>query len=239
MAALCEVGPILLVIPLLVIRAVKAYRRNAWFEAIMLTGYLLTIGSIFIQFEGSTGVRNTSRLYSFLTLALIYFVPLTWNWARNKSDNVRYVAGTLSLMAVVGGMVLFASQLPAIQKPIIAPFMSEVDAKISEKYWNTLPSNAMVFDPVPSRSVILFGRAIETGLTWYEYTPKWIELISNPDPVKIHQAGYDYIYLDEEAWNESSGIYKSIGNQACTQLMESEKVWPGVIRKMYDIRACK
>ena len=129
LVALCETGPILLVIPLLIIRTVKAYRHNAWFEAILLTGYLLTIGSIFIQFEDLIGVRNTSRLYSFLTLALIYFIPLTWNWASNKSDSVRYVAGTLSLLAVIGGMVLFASQLPAIQKPIITPFMSEVDAE--------------------------------------------------------------------------------------------------------------
>lgn len=239
LAALFEIGPVLLVLPLMVIYGKQCWKEQRWFESIFVSGYLLTVFSILINFQGSTGVRNTSRLYYFLTAAMIYFVPLLWNWISQKTDGWKYTGAGLYLLSITGGFVLFAAQLPAIQTPVVAPFMSELDAKISQQYWNKLDKNAMVFDPVPYRSVIIFGRAVEAGETWYEYTPAWQALYDHPDPVAIHQAGYDYIYVDEDYWNSTTIPVQSSLKQGCVRQMESLKMWPGIVRKLFDISRCK
>lgn len=239
LVALFEVGPILLVIPLMAIWGYKAYRSNRWFEAALILGFLLTVGSILVNFEGSTGVRNTSRLYSFLVIAMIYFVPLLWRWASHRSDAWRYTGIGVFLISMVSGFILLASQFPSIQTPVVTPFMSELDARFSQKYWNKLDKEDMVFDPVPYRAVIVFGRAVEAGLTWYEYTPEWEALYANPDPVLIHLAGYDYIYVDEEYWNSTTIKVQENLRAACVKQMESEKMWPGIIRKLFDVSKCK
>ncbi len=239
LAALLEIGPVILVIPLVICWGYKALRAQRWFETCLIAGFLLTLGSTLVNFEGSTGVRNTSRLYSFLLLCMIYFTPLLWNWVQRRADIWKYTGAGIYLIAVTGGFVLLAVQIPTIQKPIVTPFMSELDAKISQKYWNKLDQNAMVFDSNPSRSVIVFGRALEAGLTWYEYFPEWSSLRSDPDPVKIHKAGYDYVYVDEEYWNSENIPVQMYMQEACVVPLESEKMWPGIIRKLFDVTGCR
>ena len=99
LAALFEIGPVLLVLPLMLIWAVKACRAGRWFESALIFGFSLTVGSILLNFQGSTGVRNTSRLYSFLFLTVIYFVPLVWNWAAHRANGWRYTAAGLYLIS--------------------------------------------------------------------------------------------------------------------------------------------
>lgn len=238
LTALFEIGPVLLVLPLMLIRAVKANRAGRRFEAAVIFGFSLTLGSILLNFQGSTGVRNTSRLYSFLTLTLIYFVPLFWNWVSHRADSLRYTFAGLYLLAVCGGLVLFSAQVPAVQSPVLAPYMTELDAQISDKYWNTLPADTMVFDPLPYRAVTVFGRAVQGGLTWYEMTPDWTALYNHPDPASIHAAGYDYVYVDEKYWNSTTIPVQSLMKQKCVRPVESLKLWPGIIRKLFDVSGC-
>ncbi len=204
LTALFEIGPVLLVLPLIVVWGIKVFRNKRWFEGALIIGFFLTIGSILINFEGSTGVRNTSRLYSFLTLVTLYFVPLLWRWASHRSDVVKYSGISLFFISLVSGFVIFASQLTAIQLPVVAPFMTELDAKISQQYWNVLNKKTMVFDPIPYRSVIIFGRAVEAGQTWYEYLPEWKALYELPG------SGKDFKKLDTTlfTWMKSIGTAK-------------------------------
>ena len=73
--------------------AIKAYRAGRWYEASFILSGLLTLGMLFVQFSGSTGVRNTSRLYTFTNLCLLYAVPLVWIWARRRTMLIKYLAG--------------------------------------------------------------------------------------------------------------------------------------------------
>ncbi len=61
--ALLEIGPILLVLPLVCVWGVKAFRAGRWYEAAIVITGVITLGMVLVQFTGSTGVRNTSRLY--------------------------------------------------------------------------------------------------------------------------------------------------------------------------------
>jgi hypothetical protein len=239
LVALFEIGPVLLILPLVIIWGYKAWKNNRWFEAALIFGFGITIASILVNFSGSTGVRNTSRLYYFLIVASIYFVPLLWNWASHRTDVIRYGSMAIYTISLVGGFVLFANQLPSVQSPVIAPFMTELDAKTEQKYWNKLDRNAMVFDPIPYRAVVIFGRAVEVGSTWYDYDPKWEAFYQKPDPVELHKAGYDYVYVDEDYWNDQTIRAFSYLSNPCVRQMEALKMWPEITRKMFDISKCK
>jgi hypothetical protein len=142
------------------------------------------------------------------------------------------------MISITGGLVLFAVQLPGLQMSVESTFLNELDAKIMDQYWNKLDSKAMVFDSIPSRSVTVFGRAVNAGTTWYDLNPEWKSLVAHPDPYQLKKAGYDYVYIDEEFWSIENGKNQALLNQSCVKPMESLKMWPGLIRKFMDISKC-
>ena len=236
--ALLEIGPVIFAVPFMIYYGIRSLRGGRWIEASLILGFALTIGSILINFEGSTGVRNTSRLYSFLTLSTIFFIPLIWRWIAKKKEWAHVLFGSLTLISLIGGLVLFAVQLPGLQMSVESTFLNELDARIMDRYWNKLDLKAMVFDSIPSRSVTVFGRAVNAGATWYELNPEWKSLVAHPDPYQLKKAGYDYIYIDEEYWSLENGKNQGLLNQSCVKPMESIKMWPGLIRKLMDISKC-
>ncbi len=237
--ALFEIGPVIFLLPLLVYFGIRAYKASRWVDCLMVTGYLLTLAAIFVNFEGSTGVRNTSRLYSFLTILFVYSVPLTWLWAKHHKPYLQYSAVALAGMMITGGMVAFAFQLPSMLTSSPSYYMNELDAKILDKYWNQFDQQDMVFDPVPARAVTVFGRAVNAGATWYELKPDWKELVANPDPHLLKQSGYQYAYFDEEYWAEDTGKVQELFADKCVKQMEFIKAWPGLQRRLFDISKCK
>jgi hypothetical protein len=236
--SLLEIGPILLVAPFLVLYWVRCIKQERWFESFFILSFFLTMGSVILNYEGVTGVRNTIHLYLFILLFTIYFVPVLWEWAVQKGSMAFSVVGMAAMISILGGLVLFAVQLPSLQMSIESTFLNELDAKVMDSYWNKLGRNAMVFDTIPSRSVTVFGRPVNAGTTWYDLTEKWKTLSANPDPYQLKMAGYDYAYLDEESWAANGGKNQEMFHQACVKPLESLKAWPGLIRKLFDISAC-
>ena len=58
---------------------------------------------IIVEFAGSTGVRNTSRLYQFSGLSLIFFVPLVWMYVSRRKDSMKALAGLAGGIIMLGG----------------------------------------------------------------------------------------------------------------------------------------
>lgn len=237
--AFFELGPVILLLPLLVYFGIRSFRAHRWVDSILIFGFLLTLAAVFVNFEGSTGVRNTSRLYSFLTISFIYFVTLAWMWLKQRRPCLQYAGITLGVIICVSGLVVFAFQLPSMIASAPSYYMNELDAQILDKYWNTFDHDAMVFDAVPSRAVTVFGRAVNAGMTWYEFKPEWKALVSNPDPHAIKKAGYRYVYMDEEFWAKDQGAIRTYYSDPCVKPMEFIKAWPGLQRRLFDISKCK
>ncbi len=237
--ALFELGPVILLMPLLVYFGIRSFRAHRWVDSILIFGFLLTLAAVFVNFEGSTGVRNTSRLYSFLTISFIYFVSLAWMWLKQRRPYLQYAGIMLGAMMCVSGLVVFAFQLPSMIASVPSYYMNELDAQILDKYWNTFDQDAMVFDAVPSRAVTVFGRAVNAGMTWYEFKPEWKELVSTPDPHAVQKAGYRYVYMDEEFWAKDQGAIQTYYSDSCVKPMEFIKAWPGLQRRLFDISKCK
>ncbi len=239
LAALVELGPVLLVFPLLIAWGLKAFRRQRWYEAVLVIAAVLSLAMVFIHFSGSPGVRNTSRMYVFVDTLALFAVPLGWMWAAHRPGWVRGAAAGLLAAAMFGGLGMFAVELPAVQKPVYSYFITALDARMARNYWNQLEPGSMVFDPDPYRAPTLFGRPNDSSTTWFATKPEWQALRDSPDPLRLRQAGYAYLYLDNHYWQSLSPPLQQAFDNPCVQLVDEYDDPQGNFRRLYDIRSCR
>jgi hypothetical protein len=77
--ALAEIGPVIAVLPFLFIWGYRAWQAKHWLYTAVALSALLSLAIVFVSYTGSEGEANTTRLYVFLELAILFFVPLIWN----------------------------------------------------------------------------------------------------------------------------------------------------------------
>ncbi len=239
LVALFELGPVLLVYPLLAAWGIKAFRLRRWYEAATAATALVMLLMVFVQFTGSTGVRNTPRLYVFLPLLACFAVALAWIWAARRSQAVKVLVAGLGLISMMGGVLVTGTELFAIQRPVYSYFLTALDARMTRQYWDQLEPGAMVFDAEPSRSVMIFGRPSDAAYSWYQFKPGWEELRRNPDPYRLNAAGFGYLYLDEPYWDDI-GLQKQQAFSGSCVKMIAEYTDPLIgYRRLYDLRSCR
>lgn len=236
--ALMEIGPILLVLPLVCIWGGKAFRAGRWYEAAAVISGVITLGMVLVQFTGSTGVRNTSRLYGFIGVCALFAVPVTWRWAVHRSAVLKAVVSAIGLVIITGGLVLFAVELVAVQKPILSTFITDLDARMYKNYWNRLEPAALVFDPDPFRAPTVLGRPTNSSVTWFQKKREWEVLADAPDPVDLRAAGYRYVYLDNKYWDQLPERYQARLNDPCVQVIQVYEDWKHDWRSLLDIGGC-
>jgi len=237
--ALIEIGPALILLPLAIIYGIKAFRNKRWYEAASILGGLITIPLLFVQYTGSAGVRNTSRLYGFIGLAQGWGMPLAWMWARKRSETIKAALAVLGSVVVFGGMVLLGIEMTAAQKPVRSSFITELDEPFAAAYWNKLDKNYMLFDSNPSRGVTLFGLFTNASDTWLIQKKEWEVLYEKPDPYDLRAAGYGYLYIDNVYWYDIKTLEKAHLRDACVQLVKEVKHKRlDDFRRLYDIRTC-
>jgi len=237
--ALLETGPAILIFPLLVLWGWKAYRAERWYETALVLSGMLSLAMLFVNFTGSTGVRNTTRLYTFLSLSSLFFVPLAWNWASRRKDYAKLAAGTAGAMIMVSGLVFLAIEFFAIQQPVLSYFIDPMDVKMMEYHWDELEEDSMVFDPTPSRSPTIFARVSDSYATWYEVKPEWRALQKEPYLDGLVAAGYDYLYVDERYWDgRPVPVQESLQDECVVLLDEVTAKREPRYRRLYDLRGC-
>ena len=106
LAAVCEAGPLLLVLPLIALWGWRALRAGRWYEAALAATAILSLGLLFVQYAGSTGVRNSTRLYLFLPLCLVFAVPAAWLWVARRSVWMKTLVFSLGAAACLSGEVM-------------------------------------------------------------------------------------------------------------------------------------
>ena len=244
-AGLAEIGPVILVLPLLFVWGLKMVRAQRWWEAGVAASAALGIFSLFVKYAGTAGQSASVRLFATLVIPpTFYAVPLGWNWLKKRSQQMKVVALSFGLVAVVGGLVFFGIQLIAAQKSVLPLFIADLDVTMEKRYWDQLPEGAMVFDPEPRRAVTVFGRGSDAMISWAP-KPEWESLLANPDPYQINAAGFDYIYFGIEYWEKLTEEQRQKLQSACVKLVDEVK---GIrapddqrkdFRRLLNISACK
>ncbi|MCJ7434323.1 MAG: hypothetical protein MUO77_12620, partial [Anaerolineales bacterium] len=241
-AALLELGPTIIVFPLAFIYGSKAFKESNWLEAGFVFSGVVSLLMVFAQYSGNAGLTATSRLYgNFIFVSWIYAVPLAWKWVSQKGESAQNIVLSFGFVASVSGLVLFASQISAFYRPVSSYILSDLDVKMYEKYWDKLPEGVMVFDASTPRGATVFGRGSDSAETLYRERADFIALVDAPDPVRIHAAGYDYMYYANFYWDD----HKDFLDAPCVKVIEqvddihSATGEMGNFRRLADISACK
>jgi hypothetical protein len=242
LVALVEVGPVILVLPWVVIWGIKAYRANRWFEAGWIFATLAGLGLVFIQYSGTGGIVPFDKWQSsIINLCKLYAVPLLWLWAKDRAEAIKPVLGSFFIVTILGGLVIFSLETIAIPKPTYSYYIATLDARMEHDFWNKLPQGVLIFDPNPNRAPVIFGRPTDSSLTWYQSKPEWQKLFNAPNPVNLRAAGFSYIYLDLNYWNQIGPSFDQMLQSSCVhQVKEYTQDSPSYdFRRLLDIRDCK
>lgn len=236
---LTELGFAVLLIFLAVKFTRRRLQRQDWFWA------GLGLGSFFCFFFPLFFVygvdRSTTRFVATaLWLWVVIAFPGLWASFWKGRRTIRALLATAYLVTIFGGIVMFTVSLPAITHPQFSYFIQSVDTHVGAKYWNRLPESAQVFDALPYRAVVLFGRASRAYSDIYEELPEWRELLDHFDPVLIAHQGYSYIYMDQNWLKKlSPEQMAAFTGPDCVTMVEKFYQDDGGERILYDIRKCK
>ncbi len=244
-AGLLEIGPVILVTPLLAYWGSKCLRLGKWYEASLIAASWGSVLALFLAFKGPLFTATPRLMSGWFFVCILYAVPLAWLWLERRSDAWKIGSVTIGLTTCLGGLVLFGVQLAAIQKPIYATFITPMDAKMSQEYWNRLAPATWVFDPVVYRAPTVFGRFTDSSPSWYIRSPDWQVLSDAPDPYKLRAAGFAYMYFDSDYWNGLTSAQQLLFNVTCVKEVaqvngiHSEKDYTKDFRRLLDIQACR
>jgi len=244
LVALAEIGPILLLVPLLVKWFLRLVRHRVWGESLVIGSGLASLATVLVNYTGTGGLRNTSRFYGeLLFMCKIYAVPLLWVWLRGRPPRLRAFWAAAATVAVAGGLVFFASELSAINQPVLTTFATNLDVKMLDDFWDQLEPGTLIFDPIAFRAPALFARPTKAAFNWYQADPVWIARVKSPDVYDLRAAGFDYVYVDKH-YMLSLGRHDSDWLEApCVRLVReyarvvAEKDY-GDYRRLFDIRGC-
>jgi hypothetical protein len=244
LAAIFEVGPIVLALPFVLRWGYQVLQEEKWFQAALVASAIPSLLSIFIEYSGNAGITATTRLLSNLFFVCkIFAVPLFWLWLQSQSEWKHHLFYGLGIAAILAGFVLFAIQLIAVPRPVYTEFLTDMDARFYEAYWNRLsPPSAWVFDPDSTRALTIFGRQADSLINLGVSTPEYSALVEDPDPYQLNAAGYRYVYADKDYWKE----YAALFDQPCVKIMKTvegvKELHNGLVpdfRRLADISECR
>lgn len=235
-----ECGPIALAFPLVLIWGWKSWKNRRYIDAAYIGTAILGLAFCFVQIT-SKGINTAvNRVQNdFLEVSLLFAVPVLFYWLRDRSQVMKIKVGLLAFLALFGGMVVLGTELSGIQEPELGLFITEMDVRMMDKYWNKLEEDATVLDPNIPRSITLFARSGNSSVDFYEPTQEWENLIYDPDPQVMAQAGYDYLYYDREYWKTLTPKEQNLLTSSCITIMNEESEWTGDFRVLLDIRRCR
>lgn len=238
--AICEVGPVFLVVPLFITFGIRSFRAKQYIYSILTIGVLLSLLMIFVEYQGTAGISASKRLVLFaFDLLILFTIPLLWIWLKRKKNQIKILVSGIAIITMIGGLIYFFITTIAIQKPVLSYYIDLMDASVQNIYWNKLDEDAMVFDFDPSRSVTIFARPIKSNQSWYKVLPEYNQLKSDPDPYQLNEAGYTHFYLAMSGYNQLLQRSRNQLADPCIEMVYEKEDWKGDFRWLMDISACK
>ena len=243
--AMLEIGPVILVSPLVLAWGRRCLRSGRWFEASLIATSAGALAAVFVSFKGPLFTAAPRLMSGWFLVCGLYFVPLFWYWSGRLREFARIGALVAGSISCLGGVILFGVQLVAIQRPVYSTFISQMDAKMAEEHWNQLEPAQLVFDPLVFRAPTVFGRPTRSSPTWYTRSEEWEKLRDAADPYKLRGAGFAYMYFDSDYWEQLSRVQQTALESPCVKQLwqvdgiHSEADYTKDFRRLLDVRACR
>ena len=240
---LAEAGPTLLLFPIVISRMKSDLKHSRTFEfGLGIASFLGIIIPLFVNYAAA---RDIVRLTAFgLSAWLFLAIQPLWGAIKRALLWKNIGIGIGYAITIFGGIALFAFQTTAIFSPQVSSFVTSMDSRISQTYWNRLNPQVMVFDPIGFRSQTLFGRLSIDAIDGFPIS-QFVPYLAAPDPTELHKLGFDYVYIDKRYWDHLLPIYQQGLYASCTQVMkrlEKNNSATGELadfRVLIDITNCK
>jgi hypothetical protein len=234
---LLELGPALLLAPTAAWLTVRMVRRRRWLRAgLGLAAFVSMAFPVFVRYGMDRSITRMPAMALWLWLLLAF--PLLWLAYKKAGSLRRSVLLAGYGITILGGFVMFTTQMTALPLNQPSYFLGDLDADMSRDLWGRLDPNAYVFDTVPYRSVTVFGQATYAHDTIYIPHQEWLDLLSSPNASDIARAGYRYVYIDESWWNELSAEQQAGLLQPCVNTILEKSVPKGLFRVLLDVSGC-
>jgi hypothetical protein len=238
-ALLFELGPALLLIPVIFTRFKKELvHKDLFLPGLCISVILSLVFPLFFQYEVDRSITRMPATALWTSLVLAF--PILWMAFFHVKTIARLGMVVGYIMIVLGGMVIFRTQLNSISKVELSYYIDDLDASYAVDYWDKLPTGTQVLDRVPERSVTIFGRITRANSGIYDPLPEWEALIANPDPVQIAAAGYEYVYMDKVWWENLTHDQRVSFEQPCIDVVDERRQNDGTdYRLLINVGACR
>ncbi|HEX9090845.1 MAG TPA: hypothetical protein VF831_05115, partial [Anaerolineales bacterium] len=238
-ALLAELGPALLLVPVIFWRFRKHLLQRHWFTAGLAISVVLSLViPLFFQYEVDRSITRMPATALWTSLVLAF--PILWMLFSHAKWPARTGVALGYLVIVLAGVVIFRIQLYSISTPQYAYYIDGLDAGYTADYWDKLPPGSQVLDRIAERSVTVFGRITRASSGIYDPLPDWQALVADPEPGKVAAAGYDYIYMDRIWWEGLSAAQQTSFKQPCIDIIDSrEQDNKTNYRLLLDVSPCK
>jgi hypothetical protein len=238
-ALLAEIGPTLLLVPVIFLRFKKQLNHNDWLSTGLAVSVVLSLlFPLFLKYEVDRSITRmpATALWTILVLGF----PILW-MAFNRLNTIVRIGMAIGYIVIVfAGIVIFRSQLATIPDEEYTYYIDGLDASYAIDYWNTLPEADQVLDRIPERSVTIFGRISRASSGIYTPLPDWEALIADPNPTQIAAAGYHYVFMDRVWWDHLAPTQQAVFQQPCIDIIDERKQSGDTdYRLLVDVSACK
>lgn len=234
-----ECGPLLFAFPFVLMWGWKSLKHKKYIEAAYIGTSLIGLAFCFVQIISKGIDTAVNRVQNdFLEVTLLFVVPVFFYWVKNKKTGTKATIALLALISVIGGVVVMGTELSGIQDPKLSLFITEMDVRMMDKYWDKLEKDVMVLDPEIPRAITLFARSGKSSVDFYEPTNEWQVMIYDPDPAEMAEVGYKYLYYGRDYWKTLTKEEQSLLQSACVVVVNEETEWTGDFRRLIDVSGC-
>ncbi|HSB65922.1 MAG TPA: hypothetical protein VLD65_05040, partial [Anaerolineales bacterium] len=234
---LAEAGPTLILLVLAAIFWLRGLPKAHYLPQALLVGSILSLlFPIFFKYGLDFDITRLVGAALWLSIALAF--PFLWLWLVKSRQGFRLLAGFGYCVTIFAGLVMLSVELIAIPASQTTYYLKFMESDFAKSYWNKLESQAQVLDSVPERSVLLFGRASFAAKDVYQRAPEWQALVAAPDPARVANEGYSYVYMDEVWWQKIPAGIRYAYNQPCVKQVAVMNFSASAFRRLYDIQDC-
>lgn len=234
-----ELGPALLLAPLIVWSAIRCFRRGRFFTlAVCLSTLVGFVAPLFLRYEVD---RDITRMAYYALLGWILLAaPLLAAMAR-ANRALGYRVGVLGWGGAVclGGLAVLGPLLTAVPKAMLSTEIAPVDAAMTRQVWDRLPPQATVLDSNSWRAVAVTGRPTRSAADSSRLLDSWRDLTSQPEAGRVARAGFDFVYIDTWWWDSMAPEIRAGYLEPCvTPAAELHDNGANGSRWLFDVRGC-
>lgn len=236
---LMELGPALVLAPLIVWVAIRAVRRGRFLMlAVCLSTLVGVLAPLFLRYEVD---RDITRLayYALLSWVLLSAPVLAARARTRPSAGFRMAVLAWGGLTCLGGWIVLGPLLTAISTPTLSTEIALVDAAMTRAVWDRLPAEATVLDSHSWRAVAVTGRPTRSAVDSSRPLDSWSDLTAAAEAGRVARAGFDYVYVDTWWWESmTEGVRASYLAPCVARTAEMHDNGANGSRWLFDVRAC-